>query len=88
MKTDVEKKNKGRVKNTKGVQKEEGGKTLVYHKRNRAITFAFSRDLHLTLCSQRSSTSGLCGIGLFLVRFCDNFFFKVRYCGFQSPSMR
>ena len=45
------KKNNGRVKNRKGVQKEEGGKTFVYDKRNRAITCAFSRDLHLTLCS-------------------------------------
>ena len=27
-----------------------------------------------------------CGIGLFLVRCCGNFYFKVRYCGFQSPS--
>ena len=26
------------------------------------------------------------GIGLFLVRCCGNFYFKVRYCGFQSPS--
>ena len=40
MKTDVEKKNNGRVKNRKGVQKEEGGKTFVYDKRNRAITCA------------------------------------------------
>ena len=45
------KKNNGRVKNRKGVQKEEGGKTFVYDKRNRAITCAFSRDLHSTLCS-------------------------------------
>ena len=45
------KKNNGRVKNRKGVQKEEGGKTFVYDKRNRAITCAYSRDLHLTLCS-------------------------------------
>ena len=45
------KKNNGRVKNRKGVKKEEGGKTFVYDKRNRAITCAFSRDLHLTLCS-------------------------------------
>ena len=45
------KKNNGRVKNRKGVQKEEDGKTFVYDKRNRAITRAFSRDLHLTLCS-------------------------------------
>ena len=45
------KKNNGRVKNRKGGQKEEGGKTFVYDKRNRAITCAFSRDLHLTLCS-------------------------------------
>ena len=51
MKTDVEKKNNGRVKNRKGMQKEEGGKTFVYDKRNRAITCAFSRNLHLTLCS-------------------------------------
>ena len=41
----------GRVKNRKGVQKEEGGKTFVYDKRNMAITCAFSRDLHVTLCS-------------------------------------
>ena len=41
----------GRVKNRKGEQKEEGGKTFVYNKRNRAITCAFSRDPHLTLCS-------------------------------------
>ena len=27
-----------------------------------------------------------CGIGLFLVRCCGNFYFKVRYCSFQSPS--
>ena len=27
-----------------------------------------------------------CGIGSFLVRCCGNFYFKVRYCGFQSPS--
>ena len=45
------KKNNGWVKNRKGVQKEEGRKTVVYDKRNRAITCAFSRDLHLTLCS-------------------------------------
>ena len=45
------KKNNGWVKNRKGVQKEEGGKTFVYDKLNRAITRAFSRDLHLTLCS-------------------------------------
>ena len=45
------KKNNGRVKNRKGVQKEEGGRTFVYDKRNRAITCAYSRDLHLTLCS-------------------------------------
>ena len=45
------KKNNGRVKNRKGVKKEEGGKTFVYDKRNRAITCAYSRDLHLTLCS-------------------------------------
>ena len=41
----------GRVKNRKGEQKEEGGKTFVYNKRNRAITCAFSRDPDLTLCS-------------------------------------
>ena len=35
-----------------------GGKTFVYDKRNRAITCAFSRDLHLTLCSSQSSTRG------------------------------
>ena len=51
MKTDVEKKNNGRVKNRKGVQKEEGGKMFVYDERSRAITCAFSRDLPLTLCS-------------------------------------
>ena len=45
------KKNNGRVKNRKGVQKEEGGKMFVYDERSRAITCAFSRDLHLTLCS-------------------------------------
>ena len=45
------KKNNGRVKNRKGGQKEEGGKTFAYDKRNRAITCAFSRDLHLTFCS-------------------------------------
>ena len=45
------KKKNGRVKNRNGVQKEEGGKTFVYDKLNRAITRAFSRDLHLTLCS-------------------------------------
>ena len=31
----------------------------------------------------------VCGIallGYFLVRCCGNFYFKVRYCGFQSPS--
>ena len=26
------------------------------------------------------------GIGLFLVQCCGNFYFKIRYCGFQSPS--
>ena len=45
------KKHNGRVKNRKGVKKEEGGKTFVYDKRNRDITCAYSRDLHLTLCS-------------------------------------
>ena len=30
MKSDAEKKNNGRVKNRKGVKKEEGGKTFVY----------------------------------------------------------
>ena len=27
-----------------------------------------------------------CGIALFLVRCCSNFYFKLRYCGFQGPS--
>ena len=27
-----------------------------------------------------------CGIALFLVRCCGNFYFKLRYCGFQGPS--
>ena len=36
----------------------------------------------------RGGRKGLryCGIALFLVRCCGNFCFKVRYCGFQSPS--
>ena len=38
MKTDVEKKNNGPVKNRKGVQKEEGGKMFVYDKRKRVQT--------------------------------------------------
>ena len=29
---------------------------------------------------------GIAVIGFFLVRCCANFYFKVRYCGFQSPS--
>ena len=32
-----------------GRQKEEDGKTFVYDKRDRAITYAFCRDRHLTL---------------------------------------
>ena len=71
MKTGVEKKNNGQVKNRKGVQKEEGVKTFVYDKRNRAITCAFSRDL-----LGGAPRAALCGIGLFLVRFCGNFFFQ------------
>ena len=51
MKSDIKKETIGGVKNRKEVQKEVGGKMFVYDKRNRAITCAFSRDLHLTLCS-------------------------------------
>ena len=46
-----QKRNIGGVKNRKEVQKEVGGKMFVYDKRKRAITYTFSRDLHLTLCS-------------------------------------
>ena len=40
------------------------------------------------IITPRGGRKGLryCGIGLFLVRCCGNFYFKVRYCGFQSPS--
>ena len=34
---------------TTGRQKEEDGKTFVCDKRDRAITYVFSRDIHLTL---------------------------------------
>ena len=91
MKTDVEKKNNGRVKNGKGVQKEEGGKTFVYEKRNRArllarflVIFTYRRCV-----LSGAPRAALCGIELFLVRFCGNFFFskygiavfRVQVCG-------
>ena len=50
------------------------------------------RVLHLFSGSQTLDEGGgrkglrYCGIGLFLVRCCGNFYFKLRYCGFQSPS--
>ena len=84
MKTGVEKKNNGRVKNRKGVQKEEGVKTFVYDKRNRAITCAFSRDLLLAELHARRFAV----LGYFWCDFAVTLFFKVRCCGFQSPSMR
>ena len=78
------------MKNRKGVQKEEGGKTFVYDKRSRAITCAFSRDLPIYRCVLSGAPrAALCGIGLFLVRFSGNFFFskygiavfRVQVCG-------
>ena len=43
---------------------------------------------HIITSSARGGRKGLryCGIGSFLVRCCGNFYFKVRYYGFQSPS--
>ena len=59
------------------MQKEEGGKTFVYDKRSRAITCAFSRDLPIYRCVLSGAPrAALCGIGLFLVRFCVTFFFQ------------
>ena len=52
------KKNNGRVKNTKGVQKEEGCKTFVYDKRNRAITCAFSLVFLAELHARRFAVLG------------------------------
>ena len=49
-------------------------------------------SLYKIFCSLRkcllSNEGGVrvCGIGLFLVRCCGNFYFEVWYCGFQSPS--
>ena len=30
---------------------------------------------------------GVCGIAVFLVRCCGNFYFKIRYCGFRVHAM-
>ena len=72
MKTGVEKKNNSQVKNRKGVQKEEGVKTFVYDKRNRAITCAFSRDLLLAELHARRFAI----LGYFWCDFAIIFFFQ------------
>ena len=60
-----------------GRQKEEDGKTFVCDKRDRAITYVFSRDIHLTLTflvffyKTNLLTEGLC---------LAESFFKRSYC--------
>ena len=88
MKTDVEKKIMVGWKMEKECRKKEAAKRLFMTNVTGPLLARF-----LVIFTQRCVLSGapraaLCGIGLFLVRFCGNFFFKVRCCGFQSPSMR
>ena len=53
-----------------------------------SILGKFSRAMGFTLVIHEGGRKGLwCGsFALFLVRFCDNFYFKTRYCGFKTLS--
>ena len=46
----------------------------------------FYKNLFEIWCGRIEGGVRVCGIVLFLVRCCSNFYFKVLYCGVQSPS--
>ena len=53
----------------------------------RSVFFTVSVPLVLVVSYLEGGRKGLwcCGFALFLVRFCGNFYFNSRYCGFKTP---